>query len=92
MLVYLLVLLLYYTFSVFQGGMYLLQLFDWYAASISVILICFVEVFIIGWAYGIDNFIRDLEFMIQKKIHWWWLVSWKFITPTILAVIYCNII
>jgi SNF family Na+-dependent transporter len=66
--------------------MYLLQLFDWYAASISVILICFVEVFIIGWTYGINNFVRDLEFMIQTKIHWWWILSWKIFNPVILAV------
>jgi solute carrier family 6 amino acid transporter-like protein 5/7/9/14 len=32
--------------------MYVLQLFDWYAASTSVILICIVEVVIVGWIYG----------------------------------------
>lgn len=66
--------------------MYWLQLFDWYAASISVILICLVEVFIVGWTYGTDNFIRDLEFMIQENVHWWWRLCWKFVTPIILTV------
>lgn len=66
--------------------MYLLQLFDWYAASISVILICFVEVFIVGWTYGTKQFLYDLEFMIQEKVHWWWPLCWKFITPIILLV------
>ncbi|KAJ3632214.1 hypothetical protein MTP99_009234 [Tenebrio molitor] len=75
-----------------NGGMYLLQLFDWYAASISVILICFVEVFIIGWTYGINNFVRDLEFMIQTKIHWWWILSWKIFNPVILASIFITTI
>jgi len=32
--------------------MYVLQLLDWYAASMSVILICIVEVVIVGWIYG----------------------------------------
>lgn len=66
--------------------MYWLQLFDWYAASISVILICLVEVVVIGWIYGLGNFVRDLEFMIADKIHWWWKISWKVTTPIILAV------
>lgn len=89
--------------------MYLLQLFDWYAASISVILICLIEVVMIGWTYGMislilfyhinfiisqmniqfsgcQNFIWDIEFMIEKKIHWFWPLCWKYITPTILTV------
>lgn len=70
----------------FQGGMYYLQLFDWYATSISVILICLVEVIIVGWTYGVDNFTRDIEFMTGGKVHWWWKLCWKIITPIILTV------
>lgn len=66
--------------------MYLLQLFDWYAASISVIMICFVEVFIVGWTYGMKQFVADVEFMIGEKVHWWWRLCWKFVTPIILLV------
>ena len=32
--------------------MYVLQMFDWYAASISVISICLAEVIVVGWTYG----------------------------------------
>ena len=32
--------------------MYILQMFDWYAASISVISICLVEAIVVGWTYG----------------------------------------
>lgn len=66
--------------------MYYLQLFDWYAASISVILICLVEVIIVGWTYGVDNFTRDIEFMTGQKVHWWWKLCWKIVTPIILTV------
>lgn len=66
--------------------MYLLQLFDWYAASISVILICLCEIFIVGWVYGVNNFIRDIEFMIGTSVERCWLICWKYITPTILSV------
>lgn len=66
--------------------MYWVQLFDWYAASISVVLICLVEVFIIGWTYGVKNFKQDVEFMTGEKISWFWTVSWKITTPAILTV------
>jgi solute carrier family 6 amino acid transporter-like protein 5/7/9/14 len=32
--------------------MYVVQLLDWYAASMSVILICMIEAVIVGWIYG----------------------------------------
>ena len=35
-----------------QGGMYILQMLDWYAASVSVISICLVEAIVVGWTYG----------------------------------------
>lgn len=66
--------------------MYWLQLFDWYAASISVILICLVEIIIVGWIYGVQNFVRDVEFMIGHRVEMGWIVCWKYITPTILFV------
>ncbi|KAK5646532.1 hypothetical protein RI129_004996 [Pyrocoelia pectoralis] len=74
------------TLFITNGGMYVLQLVDWYAASISVILICLVEVVIVSYTYGSNNFIRDIEFMLQKKVNWWWQLCWKFITPSILTV------
>ncbi|XP_043483932.1 sodium- and chloride-dependent GABA transporter 1-like [Leptopilina heterotoma] len=75
-----------------NGGMYILQLFDWYAASISVMLICFVEVLIVGWTYGCENFVRDVEFMIGEKLHFWWPLCWKYITPSILSFIFVTTI
>ncbi|XP_037040212.1 sodium- and chloride-dependent glycine transporter 1-like [Bradysia coprophila] len=73
-----------------EGGMYVLQLLDWYAASISVILICFLELLCVCWFYGIDRFVRDIEFMLNAKLHWWWQVCWKYITPTILMFIFVT--
>ncbi|KAJ8964626.1 hypothetical protein NQ314_004732 [Rhamnusium bicolor] len=75
-----------------NGGMYWVQLFDWYAASVSVVLICLVEVFIVGWTYGVKNFIQDIEFMLQVKISWFWRISWQFSTPIILTFIFVTVI
>uniref|UniRef100_A0A182T505 Transporter n=1 Tax=Anopheles maculatus TaxID=74869 RepID=A0A182T505_9DIPT len=68
-----------------MGGMYLVQLLDWYSASISVILVCIVEVIAVAWIYGCDRFVRDVEFMIDRRVEQFWIVSWKFITPIVLT-------
>lgn len=74
------------SWAVLQGGMYLVQLLDWYSASISVILVCIVEVIAVGWIYGCEQFVRDVEFMIDRKVERFWIVSWKYITPIVLTV------
>ncbi|XP_056644483.1 sodium- and chloride-dependent glycine transporter 1-like isoform X1 [Diorhabda sublineata] len=75
-----------------NGGMYWLQLFDWYAASISVVLICLVEVFMVGWIYGVGKFKRDIEFMIDEKLPNFWIISWKITTPLLLLFIFMMVI
>lgn len=35
-----------------QGGMYLLQLMDWYSAAFSLMVISLLECIVIGWVYG----------------------------------------
>nr|CAH7729794.1 unnamed protein product [Callosobruchus chinensis] len=78
--------------NLWASGMYWLQLFDWYAASISVVVICLSEVIIVGWTYGIKRFIRDIEFMTGEKLSWYWTLSWKIITPLFLTFIFVTVI
>lgn len=66
--------------------MFWLQLFDAYATPVAVTVICLVEVLIVGWTYGVDNFVRDLEFMTSDKINWWWKISWKIVIPILLIL------
>ncbi|KAK7487836.1 hypothetical protein BaRGS_00020883 [Batillaria attramentaria] len=77
-----------------QGGMYVLQLMDTYAASWSVFLMAICECAIIGWIYGADNFIRDIEMMIGLRgVHWkrFFTLFWKFLTPaTLLFLLFFN--
>ncbi|XP_053672297.1 sodium- and chloride-dependent glycine transporter 1 [Anopheles nili] len=75
-----------------RGGMYVVQLLDWYSASISVILVCIVEVIAVGWIYGCDNFVRDVQFMIDRKVERFWIIAWKFITPIVLIFIFITTI
>ncbi|XP_065356097.1 sodium- and chloride-dependent glycine transporter 1 [Calliphora vicina] len=75
-----------------NGGMFILQLLDWYSASVSVILICIFEIIMVGWIYGVDNFIDDIYFMIGKKPEIIWRYCWKYITPLILVSIFFTTI
>lgn len=70
--------------------MYYIQFIDWYCASVSIILICLMEIIIVGWIYGIDNFIRDITFMMDIKMGVWWPFCWKYLTTAILVVSYFS--
>lgn len=45
---------------------------------------------IIGWTYGINNFMRDIEFMTGQKVSKMWKFCWKYLTPSILMVSKTN--
>ena len=60
-----------------------------------------VEAFAMSWAYGVNNFCRDIEFMSlheedskgNKKMQirtvgWYWKICWPFLVPFGLLVIF----
>ncbi|XP_050410959.1 sodium- and chloride-dependent glycine transporter 1 isoform X2 [Patella vulgata] len=77
-----------------QGGMYILQLMDTYAASWSVFLMAILECVVIAWIYGADRFLQDIEQMIGvQSRHWhnFFKLFWKFLTPgTLLFLLFFN--
>lgn len=77
-----------------QGGMYVLQLMDTYSASWSVFLMAICECAIIGWIYGADKFIHDVEMMIGRQTVLWHQfikLFWKFLTPaTLVFLLFFN--
>ncbi|XP_042323146.1 sodium- and chloride-dependent betaine transporter-like isoform X2 [Sceloporus undulatus] len=71
-------------FLVTEGGMYIFQLFDYYAASGTCLLYLAVfEVICVGWVYGADRFYDNIEDMIGYRP--WPLVKfcWLFLTPAV---------
>nr|XP_020638537.1 sodium- and chloride-dependent glycine transporter 2 [Pogona vitticeps] len=72
-----------------QGGMYMLQLVDTYAASYSLVIIAIFELVGISYIYGLQRFCEDIEMMIGFQPSIFWRVCWAFVTPTILTFILC---
>jgi len=65
-----------------NGGMYVFELFDNYAASGMALLWCaFWEMMCIGWFYGAERFYGDIERMIGYRINPWMKYAWKFAGP-----------
>lgn len=51
-----------------EGGLYIFQLFDYYACSgMTLLLFAILQAFCVGWVYGADRFYENLEDMIGYK-------------------------
>ncbi|KAG7472928.1 hypothetical protein MATL_G00114140 [Megalops atlanticus] len=65
-----------------KGGMYVFQLFDYYAASgVCLLWVAFFECIAVAWVYGADNFYDAIEDMIGYRPNPWMKWSWTVITP-----------
>ncbi|TRY85112.1 hypothetical protein DNTS_023050, partial [Danionella cerebrum] len=72
-----------------EGGMYVFQLFDSYAASgMCLLFVAIFESICIGWVYGSDRFYLNIEDMIGYKPLFFIKWCWKFFTPGICAGIF----
>ncbi|XP_052077275.1 sodium- and chloride-dependent glycine transporter 1-like isoform X1 [Mytilus californianus] len=67
-----------------QGGIYVLQIMDWYCASFSLMMISLIECVVIAWIYGTERFFKDIELMIGYQPHAIWHYMWRFVTPTVI--------
>ncbi|XP_033724868.1 sodium- and chloride-dependent GABA transporter 1-like [Pecten maximus] len=73
---------------VYQGGMYVLQLVDWYIASVAFLLIVLLESSVLAWLYGSHRLSEDIAVMIGYPIPKFWQVFWRFITPCCILVVW----
>lgn len=71
-----------------EGGIYVLQIIDWYCASFSLMLISLTECVAIAWVYGVDRFYKDIELMIGYQPTIMWKFAWKFVTPIAILFIW----
>uniref|UniRef100_UPI00358EA940 sodium- and chloride-dependent taurine transporter-like n=1 Tax=Myxine glutinosa TaxID=7769 RepID=UPI00358EA940 len=67
-----------------QGGIYVFQMFDYYATSGVVLLwVAFFECVALAWLYGVDRFYLALEDMLGFRPGPWMKWCWMVITPSL---------
>jgi solute carrier family 6 amino acid transporter-like protein 5/7/9/14 len=66
----------------------MITLVDHFGAGFVIYIMATLEVIGIAWIYGLSNFCRDIEFMLNIKIGWYWKICWGFIVPTSLISIF----
>ncbi|XP_055007858.1 sodium- and chloride-dependent GABA transporter 3-like [Boleophthalmus pectinirostris] len=71
-----------------EGGLYIFQLFDYYACSgIPLVLFGILEVICIGWVYGADSYYSNISNMIGYRPWPYMKYCWKFITPALSTMV-----
>ncbi|KAM4675416.1 sodium- and chloride-dependent betaine transporter-like [Discoglossus pictus] len=71
-------------FLVTEGGMYIFQLFDYYAASGTCLLFIGVaECICIGWVYGADRFYDNIQDMIGYRPWPYMKICWVAVSPAV---------
>uniref|UniRef100_A0A672Z5K4 Transporter n=1 Tax=Sphaeramia orbicularis TaxID=375764 RepID=A0A672Z5K4_9TELE len=74
-----------------EGGLYVFQLFDYYACSgIPLMVFAILETLCIGWIYGADHYYNNVADMIGYRPWPYMKYCWRFITPGILLFSLVN--
>merc|ERR1719383_1199124 len=72
-----------------NGGMYIFQLMDFYAASGMSLLWCvFFQTIAICWTFGANKFYMCIEQMIGYKVNWYWFICWVLLAPAFMVFIF----
>ncbi|XP_066939298.1 sodium-dependent nutrient amino acid transporter 1-like [Macrobrachium rosenbergii] len=69
-------------------GQYVLTLVDHYGGSFILIIMVILEVIAVHWVYGVNNFCRDIEFMLNRKTGVYWKFCWALLIPVVLTLIF----
>ncbi|XP_064608096.1 sodium- and chloride-dependent creatine transporter 1-like [Liolophura sinensis] len=64
-----------------EGGIYVEQLFEWYAGGRVIMFIVVLECLAISYVYGVNRLQRNLEYMLGYRLFPYFKVCWAAITP-----------
>ncbi|XP_026573626.1 sodium- and chloride-dependent transporter XTRP3 isoform X1 [Pseudonaja textilis] len=71
-----------------RAGSYWFNIFNDYAATLSLLLIVLVETIAVCYIYGLKRFSKDLCVMIGHEPSWYWKVLWAFISPILIISLF----
>lgn len=64
-----------------------MNLVDYFAGSFIVFMLAVLEMTGIFWVYGLENFLDDVDFMLNRRPSVYWRVCWAIVTPLLLVAI-----
>ena len=70
-----------------QGGVYVFQIVDYYAAAISLMFIAFFEIISVVWFYGTGRLSANIKDMTGDYPNKLFRFCWIVISPLLIAVI-----
>lgn len=70
-----------------RGGIYYLQVMDWYCATFSLMILSFIELVVIAWVYGVNRFYKDMQLMLGFQPCAYWKYMWSYITPALILFV-----
>nr|XP_053649624.1 sodium-dependent nutrient amino acid transporter 1-like [Cherax quadricarinatus] len=71
-------------------GHYLLELINYYGGGFIVFVLVVFEIVAVHWVYGVNNFCRDIEFMLGRKTDLFCKTSWVFLIPVLLSITFMH--
>ncbi|XP_046909992.2 sodium-dependent nutrient amino acid transporter 1-like isoform X1 [Dermatophagoides farinae] len=71
-----------------DAGSYIMLLLDNYGVGTAAFLYGIIQMVAIAYIYGLRNFLDDIHFMLKQKPSLYWKLTWGFITPSVLAIIF----
>ena len=73
-----------------NGGVFMLDLINYYSASYGLLVCAITEVILVMWIYGHNRFfdnIAEMGIKLPMVLKWYWMTMWKVVTPLVLVFV-----
>ncbi|XP_044789811.2 sodium- and chloride-dependent transporter XTRP3 isoform X2 [Bubalus bubalis] len=71
-----------------EAGSYWFDIFNDYAATLSLLLIVLVETVAVCYLYGLSRFESDLKAMTGHALNWYWKAMWGGVSPLLIISLF----
>ncbi|KAF3829210.1 hypothetical protein GH733_003474 [Mirounga leonina] len=71
-----------------EAGNYWFDIFNDYAATLSLLLIVLVETIAVCYVYGLRRFEGDLKAMTGRTLNWYWKAMWAGVSPLLIISLF----